>query len=65
MICHWFFAISVSHTDCPLFYASSTFHLLVSISQDIPSSIMVGLICQRLFPHQTQVDAFSCLVQIT
>ena len=33
MIFHWFFAISVSHGYCPLFYASSTFHLLVSISQ--------------------------------
>ena len=33
MICHWFLAISVSHADCPLFYASSTFHPLVSISQ--------------------------------
>ena len=24
MIFHWFFAISVSHDDCPLFYANRT-----------------------------------------
>ena len=36
MISHWFFATSVSHASCPLSYASSAFHPLVSISQPQP-----------------------------
>ena len=33
MINHWFLAISVSHEPIPLFYVSSIFQALVSISQ--------------------------------
>ena len=33
MTLHWFFAISVSHDDCPLFCTISTFEPLVSVSQ--------------------------------
>ncbi|BAZ47021.1 formamidopyrimidine-DNA glycosylase (plasmid) [Chondrocystis sp. NIES-4102] len=44
MISHWFFVISVSHAYCPLFYASSTFHPFVSISQGTTFSNFLNLL---------------------
>ena len=42
MIFYWFFATSVSHASCPLFYASFAFRPLVSISQLVALNDLVS-----------------------